>query len=349
MSESDSNDDFFMTGETPGAWLHLTGDPWITPDDILFDPISSIILDGERSTAERSTGNVDTLPPNSPSQTVLPASNQGFDADSDTLPSPLLSLQARKEREAMKKCTVNSMRIKRSHNSLATIPSRSNHGVGRKRIRGLQSTSSKASVKTWSIPEIASKTRTQNAFKRTAESGGDAREPSASGSSEVAPFGMGGPKGCVNLPLQRQKTKVPSLEYPITPIALDLGALAVIAALPDFVTGTPTVKLKSGSVVALLTPEQTCWQRATYIPGPIRLEASFIPPSASTLTDMDLLQNSLALGGSRTETDDAVLDEVVDFFISFGLHDIEQPALSPKVQGWASEPNSCLPRAPGSM
>ena len=323
MSESDSNDDFFMAGETPGAWLHLTGDPWITPDDILSDPTSSMTLRGERSPTDQS------VPPNSPFQLVLGDSNQGFDPDSDTLPSPPLSSQPRKEREAMKNRTVNSMRIKRSHDCLATTPCRSNHGVGRKRSRGSQSTSSKAPVKMWSIPENASKTRIRNAFKRTVESGGDAREPSASGSSESTPFGPDVPKGCVNLPFPRQKTKVPSLEYPITPIALDLGALAVIAALPDLVTGTPTVKLKSGSVFALLTPEQTCWQRATYIAGPIRLETSFVPPSASALTDMDLLQNSLALG-STTETDDAVLDEVVDFFMSFGLRDIEQPGSEPK-------------------
>jgi hypothetical protein len=105
--------------------------------------------------------------------------------------------------------------------------------------------------------------------------------------------------------------------YPLTPIELDLGALSMIATLSDPTIGTSTTRLRFGSILTSVIPEQSAWQRSVYLPGPIQLESSFIPPSASTLTDIDLLQSPFS------SSDDAVLDGIVDYFLSFGLSDLE--------------------------
>ena len=325
-----------MAGEVPGAWLHLTGDPWITPDDILSDPVSSLTVDGKGLRSEQPAES-DALSPHSPHQT---SSSQNSDADSDTLPSPLLRFRAQREGTKVKNGRANAVRGRRSYDFPPTPLPISYRRVAERRCVGSQSTSTRTSIETQTFRGIAltsqkhkgderahqaSKTRTQNTAKTTAVAGRNAKEPSTLDSGESTPLGIGGFKGCASFPLQQQKSEVSSSEYPLTPIELDLGTLAIIAALPDPVTGTPSIKLKSGSVVALLTPEQTCWQRATYIPGSIRLETAFAPPSASAMTDVD----PLTFGRSRRETDDTVLDNIVDFFISFGFQDLEPLAWSP--------------------
>ncbi|KAK7542820.1 uncharacterized protein J3D65DRAFT_615078 [Phyllosticta citribraziliensis] len=98
-------------------------------------------------------------------------------------------------------------------------------------------------------------------------------------------------------------------DFPITPIALDLGALSFIADFDELSPTTPraqnhrtpapraqashsslnkarrraaqssrsssvsatSIRLRSGSVVTVIPPEQTAWQRTVYVAGPIRL------------------------------------------------------------------------------
>ena len=110
--------------------------------------------------------------------------------------------------------------------------------------------------------------------------------------------------------VRTKKGRLPddSPEYPLTPVELDLGALSMIATLPDPAISTPTTMRLRG--LPFVTPEQSAWQRPVYLPGNICLRSSFT-------TDINLLQHSTAT------SDDAVLDEIVDFFLSFGLSDLD--------------------------
>lgn len=357
MSESDPNDEFFMAGETPGAWLHLTGDPWMAPEDIFSDQVNTMTLTGERTRFGRSRNSVDTLPPYSPPRGPLPTPKNESDVDSDTLPSPVLSPPARKESKVDRsysegkrvRCTqgdtiraasnskprVVGTRSKTSHSRCISPPPGMN-GICEfgQRISGFGGN--------LHVQQIL-KARPLNAV----ETGSEKRSrklPSIANPRKPTPLEINDPNGLVNVQMGKgrsQGSQSSSPECPLTPIEMDLGALAMIAALPDPITGTPSVKLKSGALLAILTPEQTCWQRASYLPGPIRLESSFLPASASALTDMDVLQNPISFGHSRTASDDVALDDIVDFFISFGLHDLELPAWSPETP----KPNLLTPFA----
>jgi hypothetical protein len=347
MSESDPNDEFFMAGETPGAWLHLTGDPWVAPEDILSDQVNNLTLTGERTRIGRSRDSVDTLPPYSPPRVPLPTPKDDSDVESDTLPPPLLSPPSRKESKIVKSYNEAGKRARRSQGGIIRAASKSkprvvrtygktSHSPGPSQlpaINGFREFGQR-------IPGFGDNQRAQQILKarplnavRTGTETRGKNLPSIANSREPTPLEMNDPKGLVNVHMEKQRSQwsqSSSPECPLTPVEMDLGALAMIAALPDPVTGTPSVKLKSGALMAILTPEQTCWQRASYLPGPIRLESSFLPASASALTDIDLLQNPISFGHGRTASDDAVLDDIVDFFISFGLLDLEPPAWSPE-------------------
>jgi hypothetical protein len=142
-----------------------------------------------------------------------------------------------------------------------------------------------------------------------------------------------------SVPSHVVREKKASTETTLTPMDGGDGSLAVLAATP--LAGGPItrikkgVRLKTGSVVAVATPELTAWQRSEYVAGPIRLETSFFPPSASTLTDIDHVYHPRPPGNishTRNASDDAVLDDVVDFFFEFGLVDFKRdpPPAKPK-------------------
>lgn len=353
MSESDQNDQFFVAGESPGAWLHLTGDPWMTPDDMFSEQNCPHALTGESNRIGRSRDSVDTLPRYSPPRVPLPTPKDDSDVDSDTLPPILLSPPSRKEPKVLKSYNENAKKAKRSQGGPIRAPSKSKARV----VRKCSNAGRKPYVYEMGerIPGFGDNQRVQQILKakpldalRTGAETRNKRLPSLESFREPTPLEMNNPKGLVNRHMERegsQGSQDSSIECPLTPVEMDLGALAMIAAVPDPTTGTPSVKLKSGKLMAILTPEQTCWQRASYLPGPIRLESSFLPHSASTLTDMDLLQNPTSFGHSRTKADDIVLDDVVDFFISFGLHDPEPPAWPPHT----TKPNAFTPLASSTV
>lgn len=100
---------------------------------------------------------------------------------------------------------------------------------------------------------------------------------------------------------------------------------------PPSGTATPVatqIHLRGGSVVTVTPPELTAWQRSIYIQGPIRLPKPVILPRKNSVASMEPFQEAIdrvyqsALFVPRRRSDDAVVDDVCEFFDEFGFHDI---------------------------
>lgn len=96
-------------------------------------------------------------------------------------------------------------------------------------------------------------------------------------------------------------------------------------------TSTPVatqIHLRGGSVVTVTPPELTAWQRSIYIQGPIRLPKPVILPRKNSVASMEPFQEAIdrvyqnALFVPRRRSDDAIVDDVCDFFDEFGFDDI---------------------------
>ncbi|KAM3415516.1 hypothetical protein BST61_g9037 [Cercospora zeina] len=85
------------------------------------------------------------------------------------------------------------------------------------------------------------------------------------------------------------------------------------------------IHLRGGSVVTVTPPEMTAWRRSTYLHGPIRLPKPVIAPRKNSVASLeafqdvvdDLYQQSLAI--PRRSSDDAVSEDICDFFDDFGF------------------------------
>ncbi|GAB7328147.1 hypothetical protein MBLNU13_g00176t1 [Cladosporium sp. NU13] len=96
-------------------------------------------------------------------------------------------------------------------------------------------------------------------------------------------------------------------------------------------TATPIatqIHLRGGSVVIVTPPEMTAWQQSIYIQGPIRLPKPVILPRKDSVASMEPFQEAIdrvyqdALFVSRRRSDDAIVDDVCEFFDDFGFGDI---------------------------
>jgi hypothetical protein len=96
-------------------------------------------------------------------------------------------------------------------------------------------------------------------------------------------------------------------------------------------TATPVamqIQTRGGSVVTVTPPELTAWQRSIYIHGPIRLPKPVILPRKNSVASMEPFQEAIdrvyqdALFVPRRRSDDAVVDDVCEFFDDFGFDDI---------------------------
>ena len=88
------------------------------------------------------------------------------------------------------------------------------------------------------------------------------------------------------------------------------------------------IHLRGGSVVTVTPPELTAWQRSIYIQGPIRLPKPVILPRKDSVASMEPFQEAIdrvyqdALLLPRRRSDDAIVDDVCEFFDDFGFGDI---------------------------
>jgi hypothetical protein len=96
-------------------------------------------------------------------------------------------------------------------------------------------------------------------------------------------------------------------------------------------TATPVatqIQLRGGSVVTVTPPELTAWQRSIYVHGPIRLPKPVILPRKNSVASMEPFQEAIdrvyqsALFVPRLRSDDAVVDDVCEFFDDFAFDDI---------------------------
>ncbi|KAJ9669037.1 hypothetical protein H2201_000863 [Coniosporium apollinis] len=121
------------------------------------------------------------------------------------------------------------------------------------------------------------------------------------------------------------------MAFPITPIATDLASLSMLASLSEppsadsnaeYSPGGTAIKLRSGSVLTVITPEQNAWQRSLYMHGPVRLQKPAVLLKKNSIASLDAFQDALESHEeetSRRPLDDTSLDDLVDFMDSFGF------------------------------
>ncbi|KIW07503.1 uncharacterized protein PV09_01468 [Verruconis gallopava] len=133
----------------------------------------------------------------------------------------------------------------------------------------------------------------------------------------------------------------PEQEMALTPIEMDLGVLEVIANLPMTARSSGTqapvelactpespggidtksgvaVQLPGASVVPVVAPEQSAWQRAPYVPGAIRLEPKMKVDRSPLAIIQETVQAELGLDKERLAAEEAIMDELVSFIESYG-------------------------------
>lgn len=85
------------------------------------------------------------------------------------------------------------------------------------------------------------------------------------------------------------------------------------------------IHLRGGSVVTVTPPEMTAWRCSIYIPGAIKLPKPAIMPRKNSVATLDPFQHAvddmyqLSLAVPRRRSDDAVVDDICDFFDGFGF------------------------------
>ncbi|CAK3959468.1 Hypothetical predicted protein [Lecanosticta acicola] len=97
---------------------------------------------------------------------------------------------------------------------------------------------------------------------------------------------------------------------------------------PASIIETPVatqIHLRGGSVVTVTPPELTAWQATVYLHGPIKLPKPAIMPRKNSVASLEAFQEAIdrlyqhALQIPRRRSDDAVVDDICDFFDDFGF------------------------------
>ena len=88
------------------------------------------------------------------------------------------------------------------------------------------------------------------------------------------------------------------------------------------------IHLRGGSVITVSPPELTAWKLSVYLQGPIKLPKPAILPRKNSVASLEPFQEVIdhvyqeALNIPRRRSDDAVVDEVCDFFDDFGFDEV---------------------------
>ncbi|EME88175.1 uncharacterized protein MYCFIDRAFT_192412 [Pseudocercospora fijiensis CIRAD86] len=86
---------------------------------------------------------------------------------------------------------------------------------------------------------------------------------------------------------------------------------------------TRQIHLRGGSVVTVTAPELTAWKPTLYVHGPIKLLKPSIVPRKNSVASLEAFQEAVdrvyqhALAIPRRRSDDAVVDDICDFFDDF--------------------------------
>lgn len=110
------------------------------------------------------------------------------------------------------------------------------------------------------------------------------------------------------------------------PVPEDATAKASRTPSPVTVALVATqIHLRNGSIVTLTPPELTAWQPALYLHGPIKLPKPTIMPRKNSVATLDPFQDAIerlyqdALASPRRRSDDAVVDDICEYFDAFGF------------------------------
>ncbi|KAF2498162.1 hypothetical protein BU16DRAFT_558234 [Lophium mytilinum] len=112
--------------------------------------------------------------------------------------------------------------------------------------------------------------------------------------------------------------------------------------------GSPAWKLRTGSTLTIVSPEEAAWQQHVYIPGPIQLETVVSAISRKdSIATLDPFMSTVVKAEPRRASDDAVIDAIVDFFEEFHILDPSDDAGMDRYWDKLVEPpKRALPRRP---
>ncbi|KAK4545651.1 hypothetical protein LTR36_002604 [Oleoguttula mirabilis] len=88
------------------------------------------------------------------------------------------------------------------------------------------------------------------------------------------------------------------------------------------------IHLRGGSVITVTPPELTAWQRHIYVQGPIKLPKPAILPRKNSVATLEAFQEAIdqvyqdALTIPRRRSDDAIVEDICEWFDDFGFEDI---------------------------
>lgn len=94
---------------------------------------------------------------------------------------------------------------------------------------------------------------------------------------------------------------------------------------------TPTathIHLRGGSILTVSPPEMTAWQRAFYVQGPIKLPKPVLVPVKDSVASLEPFQEVIdqvyqdALVIPRRRSDDAIVEDMCEFFDDFGFDEV---------------------------
>ena len=147
----------------------------------------------------------------------------------------------------------------------------------------------------------------------------------------------------------------PTIQYEQDPLA-DLAISGPDKSVPDLFSSSQasipnnlvqqndldvtTLPLRSGSVLTVIPPEQSAWQRSVYIQGAMKLPNPNAIARRGSIASMYTFHDAVEQGWdqgssfSRKATDDEVIEEILDFFGSFNVKMDFQDWDMPSIKCW---------------
>jgi len=131
--------------------------------------------------------------------------------------------------------------------------------------------------------------------------------------------------------------------FPVTPVENDLASLAIIADLVETQLPLPkaqeqkdamtqALRLRSGSVLTVIPPEQTAWQRSVYVPGSIRLQHPYSNALNFSVVSLDVWGNPIdeasgssmysqrtGRSSSRRSSEASLRDDLMDWYHDYNF------------------------------
>ncbi|OCL02352.1 hypothetical protein AOQ84DRAFT_187791 [Glonium stellatum] len=118
---------------------------------------------------------------------------------------------------------------------------------------------------------------------------------------------------------------------------------------PERSSSARSITLRSGSVLTMVSPEETAWDHPIYLHGPIRLNKQLALSQKNSIATIEPFLDAVETleEQRRRASDDATTDEIVDFFRGLGIVDaFEKHGLDRYWDRSTRPPGKALPPIP---